>query len=123
MLIVEGDPDCRSAGSFFKNPILKEEAFRSLLATAGEDAPRYPATNGQVKTSAAWLIERAGFRKGYSTGAAAVSQKHTLALINSGEAVASDIVKLAREIRRGVEERFGVRLVPEPMFIGFDEPL
>lgn len=121
MLIVEGDPDCRSAGSFFKNPILTEADYARLQSSTQEAVPRYPAGTGTVKTSAAWLIERAGFKKGFSIGAAAVSSKHTLALVNRGGATAAELVRLAREIRRGVEERFGVRLVPEPVFVGFDE--
>jgi UDP-N-acetylmuramate dehydrogenase len=121
MLIVEGDPDCRSAGSFFKNPILSESEYSRLQSNAQEPVPRYPAGTGTVKTSAAWLIERAGFRKGFTIGLAGVSSKHTLALVNRGGAKASDIVRLAREIRRGVEDAFGVRLVPEPVFVGFDE--
>ena len=121
MLIVEGDPDCRSAGSFFKNPILTEAEYGRLQGGVAEPVPRYPAGNGSVKTSAAWLIERSGFRKGFAIGPAAVSTRHTLALVNRGGATAADIVRLAREIRRGVEDSFGVRLVAEPVFIGFDE--
>ena len=121
MLLVEGDPDCRSAGSFFKNPILSEAEYARLQDNAPEGVPRYPAGTGTVKTSAAWLIERAGFKKGFAMGAAAVSNKHTLALVNRGGAKAGDIIRLAREIRRGVEDTFGIRLVPEPVFIGFDE--
>jgi UDP-N-acetylmuramate dehydrogenase len=121
MLIVEGDPDCRSAGSFFKNPILPEEEYARLQSSAQEAVPRYPAGTGKVKTSAAWLIERAGFKKGFGIGPAGVSTKHTLALVNRGGAKASDIVRLAREIRKGVEDAFGIRLVPEPVFVGFDE--
>lgn len=121
MLIVEGDPDCRSAGSFFKNPILSEEEFARLQSSALEAVPRYPDGTGKVKTSAAWLIERAGFKKGFGIGPAGVSTKHTLALVNRGGAKASDIVRLAREIRKGVEDKFGIRLIPEPVFVGFDE--
>ncbi|HET9132376.1 MAG TPA: UDP-N-acetylenolpyruvoylglucosamine reductase, partial [Terriglobia bacterium] len=120
MLIVEGDPDCRSAGSFFKNPILTKEEFSRITSESG-DVPCYPASDGNVKTSAAWLIEHAGFAKGYAPGPAAISRKHTLALVNTGGAQASDIVALAREIRRGVYDRFGIRLVPEPVFVGFIE--
>lgn len=121
MLIVEGDPDCRSAGSFFKNPILREEEYARLQISAQEAVPRYPAGTGKVKTSAAWLIEHAGFKKGFGNGRAGVSTKHTLALVNRGGAEAADIVRLAREIRKGVEDAFGIRLVPEPVFVGFDE--
>ena len=120
MLIVEGDPDCRSAGSFFKNPLLTKDEFSRIPSIDG-DAPCYPAADGKVKTSAAWLIERAGFAKGFARGPAAVSRKHTLALVNTGGAQANDIVALAREIRRGVYDRFGIRLTPEPVFVGFVE--
>jgi UDP-N-acetylmuramate dehydrogenase len=121
MLIVEGDPDCRSAGSFFKNPIVTEAEYLRIQNDVEETVPRYPAGTGKVKTSAAWLIERAGFKKGFAIGPAAVSAKHTLALINRGGAQAADVVRLAREIRRGVEDKFGLMLVPEPVFVGFDE--
>jgi len=121
MLIVEGDPDSRSAGSFFKNPIISESQYASLQNGIDERVPRFPASNGNVKTSAAWLIEHSGFSKGYALGPAAVSRKHTLALTNTGGARASDIVALAREIRRGVFDRFGIQLIPEPVFVGFSE--
>jgi UDP-N-acetylmuramate dehydrogenase len=121
MLIVEGDPDCRSAGSFFKNPILTPTEFSQIPSAGDGDVPCYPAPDGNVKTSAAWLIEHAGFAKGFSLGPAAVSRKHTLALVNTGGAHANDIVALAREIRRGVYDRFGIRLTPEPVFVGFIE--
>jgi UDP-N-acetylmuramate dehydrogenase len=122
MLLRAGDPDCRSAGSFFKNPILSEDAFASLeLVAAGETVPRYPFAPGKVKTAAAWLIERAGFKKGYTSGRAGLSEKHTLALVNKDGASAEDILRVAREIRSGVENRFGIRLVPEPVFVGFGE--
>jgi UDP-N-acetylmuramate dehydrogenase len=118
MLITEGDPDCRSAGSFFKNPIMTEAEFRGLQSSTGSALPQYPAGPGQVKTSAAWLIEHAGFSKGYSIGSAGLSTKHTLAIVNKGGATARDILRLAGEIRRRVQDQFGVRLVPEPVFVG-----
>jgi len=120
MLLVADDPDCRSAGSFFKNPILTEADYARLQVDAQEPVPRYPAGTGMVKTSAAWLIERSGFNKGFTIGSAGVSTRHTLALVNRGGANAADILRLAREIRQGVEEKFGVRLVPEPVFVGFE---
>src|SRR5262249_25385197 len=120
MLLVEGDPDCRSAGSFFKNPIITEQQFAALQAIAGAGVPRYPAGRaGKVKTAAAWLVEHAGFSKGYSAGSAGLSTKHTLALVNKGNAKADDIVLLARQIRTRVRERFGIELFPEPVFLGF----
>ena len=123
MLITEDDPDCHSAGSFFKNPIITEQDYARLQASVSEPVPRYPAPSGHVKTAAAWLIERSGVTKGFAIGPAAVSQKHTLALVNRGGAQAADIVRLAREIRSRVEDRFGVRLAAEPVFLGFPEPL
>ena len=81
--------------------------------------PRYPGGPGKVKTAAAWLIEQAGFSKGYSLGSAGLSTKHTLALVNKGGAKADDVVRLARQIRARVRERFGIELCPEPVFLGF----
>lgn len=124
MLLVDGDPDCRSAGSFFKNPIVTEAEYSRLqsLSPLSDDAvPKYPASSGNVKTSAAWLIEHSGYARGFSLGPAGVSHKHTLALVNTGGARAADIVALAREIRRGVYDKFGIRLTPEPVFVGFHE--
>jgi UDP-N-acetylmuramate dehydrogenase len=127
MLIVPGDDDCRSAGSFFKNPVLSEAQFQDLAARAasrGLEVPSYPAPRSQQKdaqrkVSAAWLVEHAGFSKGYATGAAGISKKHALALINRGDAKANDIVGLKDEIQRGVQEAWGILLEPEPVFIGF----
>lgn len=115
MLLDPADPDASSAGSFFTNPVLS----RSDALLLPEDAPRYPAGEGDVKVSAAWLIEQAGFGKGFGLpGPAALSTKHTLALTNRGGATASDLVALAREVRDGVRERFGVTLEPEPVLVG-----
>jgi UDP-N-acetylmuramate dehydrogenase len=122
MLIVSGDDDCRSAGSFFKNPVLSEAQFKDLAAHAaakGLEIPSYPALEAQHKVSAAWLVEHSGFSKGYGTGAAGISNKHALALINRGDAKASDIIGLNDEIRHGVQEAWGIRLEPEPVFVGF----
>ncbi len=124
MLLSDDDENRRSAGSFFVNP----EVPRSLAAAAqkawagrgGEgEMPTFEAGGGRVKLSAAWLIERAGFERGYGLGAAGLSSRHTLALVNRGGARAAEIVALAREIRAGVYRAFGVRLVPEPHFLGF----
>jgi UDP-N-acetylmuramate dehydrogenase len=125
MLLRPGDPDCRSAGSFFKNPIISESEFERLQSASAEPLPRYPTPDGRVKTAAAWLIERAGFSRGFTIGGAAISRKHTLAIVNTGAASGDDIVHLARTIRDRVEDRFGIRLAPEPVFVGFekDEPL
>jgi UDP-N-acetylmuramate dehydrogenase len=118
MLLVEGDPDCRSAGSFFKNPIITEKQFADLQSVAGTGVPRYAGGPGKVKTAAAWLIEQAGFSKGYSFGPVGLSTKHTLALVNKGGAGANDVLHLAREIRARVRDRFGIELMPEPVLLG-----
>jgi UDP-N-acetylmuramate dehydrogenase len=122
MLIVPGDDDCRSAGSFFKNPVLSEAQFKDLAERAeskGLEIPSYPALDAQHKVSAAWLVEHSGFSKGYAVGPAGISHKHALALINRGDAKASDIVGLKDEIQHGVQEAWGIELEPEPVFVGF----
>jgi UDP-N-acetylmuramate dehydrogenase len=130
MLMVEGDPDCRSAGSFFKNPVVTAEQFRQIAAAGEKTPPRFPAgpeaeNQGKVKVPAAWLIERAGFAKGYTLGAAAVSSRHTLALVNLGDqdgrggASAVEVLALASQITAAVEGRFGIRLEMEPVMLGF----
>jgi len=120
MLLVEGDPDCRSAGSFFKNPVVTLQQAGRIAAIAGREPPRFPAgEDGQVKLPAAWLIEQAGFSKGFAMGAAGVSSRHTLALINRGDATAADMIKLAERISAAVEERFGIALEREPVLLGF----
>jgi UDP-N-acetylmuramate dehydrogenase len=122
MLLVEGDPDCRSAGSFFKNPIVSESQAAHVASVAGSSPPHFPAgteSHGMVKLSAAWLIEKAGFPKGYASGGAGISQKHTLALVNLGSATAAEIVTLAEEIRSAVLARYGIELQMEPVMLGF----
>ena len=122
MLLVEGDPDCRSAGSFFKNPSVAPEVaerVKQIAADSGVTLRMFPAEGGSVKIPAAWLIEQAGFRKGYVLGAAGISLRHTLALINRGGASAKEILALAEQIRAAVEERFGIRLEMEPERVGF----
>jgi UDP-N-acetylmuramate dehydrogenase len=115
MVLDEDDNDAWSAGSFFTNPVLSADA----AATLPDGAPRWPVDGGLVKTSAAWLIERAGFGRGYGMpGPAAVSGKHALALTNRGGASAADVIALARTIRDGVRTAFGVDLVPEPVLVG-----
>ncbi len=125
MVLDPTDHDTWSCGSFFTNPILtaeQSEAMLERIATRlGPDIapPLFPAPEGRVKTSAAWLIDRAGFAKGYAMpGPAALSTKHTLAITNRGDATAADVAQLARTVRDGVEAAFGVRLVNEPVFIG-----
>jgi UDP-N-acetylmuramate dehydrogenase len=122
MLIVPGDTDCRSAGSFFKNPILTEEQFKDVSDRAdahGLTVPSYPALDTQHKTSAAWLVEHSGFSKGYVAGLAGISSKHALALINRGDAKATDIMELKEQIQRAVQARWGISLEPEPVLVGF----
>jgi UDP-N-acetylmuramate dehydrogenase len=118
MVVDPADPDSVSAGSFFTNPILPDAAFADLEERVGEPLPRFPAPEGSVKTSAAWLIEHAGFGKGYERGRVGISHKHALALVTRGGATTADLVGLAREIVGGVRERFGVELRPEPVFVG-----
>jgi UDP-N-acetylmuramate dehydrogenase len=131
MVLDPDDPDTRSVGSFFVNPVLDRDHFAaveraaSAIAGAGVQVPCYPAGDGRVKVPAAWLIERAGFGKGYpATGpgtgpaGARISSKHTLALVNPGGATAAGLLALAREIRDGVREAFGVELASEPVLVG-----
>jgi UDP-N-acetylmuramate dehydrogenase len=125
MVVDPADPDSVSAGSFFTNPILDADAFASLEERAGDAGrpPRFPEPDGRVKTSAAWLIERAGYTRGYGNpDGIAISGKHTLALTNRGGGTTAELVALAREIAGGVRERFGVRLTPEPVLVGPDWP-
>jgi UDP-N-acetylenolpyruvoylglucosamine reductase len=122
MLIVPGDEDCRSAGSFFKNPVVSGEELADLTSratAAGLAIPSYPALDAQHKVPAAWLVENSGFPKGYISGNTGISHKHALALINRGEATASDIVHLKEEIQRGVKTKWDISLEPEPVFVGF----
>jgi UDP-N-acetylmuramate dehydrogenase len=124
MLLVEGEEDCRSAGSFFKNPVLTTEQYNALQQRVqGRDLsiPAYPALESQHKVSAAWLIENAGFAKGYVRGRVGISRKHALALVNLGGATAADLLALKTEIQSAVREEFGIDLRPEPIFLGFDE--
>jgi UDP-N-acetylmuramate dehydrogenase len=118
MLLVEGDPDCRSAGSFFKNPVVPQAQYDEIGTRTSLQVPCYPAPRGYAKIPAAWLVEQAGFQKGFGQGAAGISNKHTLALINRGDATASDMVLLRDLIAAKVEQKFGVRLEPEPVWVG-----
>jgi UDP-N-acetylmuramate dehydrogenase len=136
MLLVDGDPDCRSAGSFFKNPVVTEAQVEHIAERSGKKPPQFPAGQGagnlgRVKVPAAWLIEQAGFSKGYRLGAAGISSRHTLALVNLGDnsglgehgglggASAAEILALAGRITDAVEGRFGIRLEMEPVMVGF----
>ena len=117
MLLVAGEPDCWSAGSFFKNPVVSEAAFAAIAKEFGE-VPHWAAGKGKVKLAAAWLLERAGFHKGFVMGQAGISSRHTLALINRGDATERDIIALRQEIQARVQEQFGVRLEQEPVELG-----
>jgi UDP-N-acetylmuramate dehydrogenase len=124
MLIVEDDEDSRSAGSFFKNPIVTAAEADRIEATAqkqapGKSLPRYPAPEGKVKLAAAWLVEQAGFPKGYTQGKAGISRKHSLAIVNRGGATAKEIMALKDEIQKKVFDVWGIQLQPEPVFVGF----
>jgi UDP-N-acetylmuramate dehydrogenase len=119
VLLVEGDADCRSAGSFFKNPIISAEQFAELTARLGQEPSSYPAGEGRIKLPAAWLIEQAGYSKGYVLGRAGISSRHTLALINRGDATASDLLALREVIVSGVKAKFGIVLEMEPVTLGF----
>jgi UDP-N-acetylmuramate dehydrogenase len=125
MVLDPADPDTRSAGSFFTNPVLSLAQFGAVERVAearfgaGTAVPRFPAAGDAVKVPAAWLIERSGFSKGYPGGGAVhISSKHTLALVNRGDGSTKDLLALATEIRDGVRAAFGVELVPEPVLVG-----
>ncbi|MFD9440496.1 UDP-N-acetylmuramate dehydrogenase [Streptomyces sp. NPDC060006] len=124
MVLDPEDHDTWSAGSFFTNPILTHEEFAAFHARVAErlgdgvTPPAYPAGDKHTKTSAAWLIDKSGFTKGYGTGPARISGKHTLALTNRGEATTEDLLDLAREVVAGVHAAFGITLVNEPVTVG-----
>lgn len=115
MVLDADDSDTRSVGSFFMNPVVPASTQLAL------GAPGFAMTDGSVKVPAAWLIERAGFAKGYVRGRAGVSSKHPLAIVNRGGASAREVVDLAADIKRAVIDRFGIWLRPEPIFLGFTE--
>jgi UDP-N-acetylmuramate dehydrogenase len=122
MVITPGDADSRSAGSFFKNPVLTAIAFRELAQRAqarGLQIPAYPVLDAQHKVSAAWLVEHSGFHKGYVAGRVGISSKHALAIVNLGDATAADVMTLKSRIQDRVRETWGVELHPEPVFVGF----
>jgi UDP-N-acetylmuramate dehydrogenase len=127
MLIVAGDPDSQSAGSFFKNPVLSESQYADLERRAsakGLTLPSYPGLTAQSlensrKVSAAWLVEKSGFARGYGFGHVGISSKHALAIVNRGEATAAEVLALKDQIQHRVEEIWGVHLEPEPVMLGF----
>lgn len=126
MVIDPADPDSRSVGSFFVNPVVSPEQFEMVkrrasgFLTDGQSMPAFPAPDGRVKLSAAWLIERAGIRRGYIHGNVGTSTRHSLAIINRGGGTAREVAELAEIIKARVSEAFDVSLVPEPVFAGFD---
>ena len=132
MVLDASDPDTRSVGSFFMNPIVDRDRLESIAAgtyyldgtvKVGKDRGSlgFPTSDGRVKIPAAWLIERAGFRKGYGDGPVGLSSKHPLAIVNRGGATARDVIALARQIKQQVADRFDVWLRPEPTFVGFGD--
>jgi UDP-N-acetylmuramate dehydrogenase len=121
MLVVEGESDSRSAGSFFKNPIVPVSVLDRIASTLNipaEKIPHWPADGGNIKLPAAWLLERVGFAKGFTLGEAGISSRHTLALINRGGATAADIATLRDLIQREVFRRFDIQLEQEPVQLG-----
>ncbi|HEY1808399.1 MAG TPA: UDP-N-acetylmuramate dehydrogenase [Acidobacteriaceae bacterium] len=122
MLLVNGEPDCRSAGSFFKNPIVAQAIYDRIAAEAETPPPCYPDQPGFVKIPAAWLLEQAGFHKGFAMERAGISSRHTLAIINRGGATTREIVVLWDCIVARVEEKFRIRLQPEPVWVGPNRP-
>jgi len=122
MLISPGDPDSRSAGSFFKNPVLSESQHAELMRRAAAknlQVPSYPALSQLRKASAAWLVENSGFKKSYTRGNAGISSKHALAIVNRVGATAAEIIALKDEIQERVERTWEIRLEAEPVLVGF----
>jgi UDP-N-acetylmuramate dehydrogenase len=130
MILCDRDPDSRSVGSFFKNPILnpdetalaEDKAHSCGILAPSERIPCFTIPSGQEKLAAAWLVERAGFFRGFSSGRAGISSKHCLALVNRGGASAQEIVDLMRAIQERVRSVFEIELQPEPVFVGFEDP-
>lgn len=123
MLVRQGGSDARSAGSFFKNPVVSREKFAEIVEIARNlkigPVPNFPVDENNVKVPAAWLIEKSGFHKGFQKGNAGLSTRHTLALTNRGNATAREIIELKNEIQKKVLARFGIELKTEPVFVGF----
>src|ERR1700730_33260 len=122
MLVGQGGPDGRSAGCFFKNPVIPSAALPQIALMAecrSEDVPRYPSGDGMVKLPAAWLVEQAGFHKGFAMGRAAISSRHTLALVNLGDATAAEMIALRDAVMIAVKNKFAIQLEQEPVMLGF----
>jgi len=119
MVLDDADPESVSAGSFFVNPVVDDAGLARVVEGAGGvEVPRHAAGEGRWKVPAAWLIERAGFARGFAAGHVHVSKRHALALVNDGQGTTRELLALARDIQRGVERRFGVVLTPEPVMVG-----
>ena len=121
MVIDASDPDTRSVGSFFMNPVVDADRHARLVSAAAGPVPSFVLPGGEVKIPAAWLIEQSGFARGYQLGAVGLSSKHPLAIVNRGAATARDVLALAGRIKREVATRFGISLRPEPAFVGFED--
>ena len=122
MLTGQGGPDGRSAGSFFKNPVIPSATLPRIALKAEcrcEEIPQYPAGDGMVKLAAAWLVEQAGFHKGFAMGRAAISSRHTLALVNLGDATAAELIALRDAVMTAVQNKFAIQLEQEPVMLGF----
>jgi UDP-N-acetylmuramate dehydrogenase len=122
MLVGQGEPDGRSAGSFFKNPVISSEALPQIAVKAKcrpAEVPQFPAGDGMVKLAAAWLVEQAGFHKGFAMGRAAISSRHTLALVNLGDATAAELIALRDAVTTAVKNKFAIQLEQEPVMLGF----
>ena len=119
MLLDPSDENARSCGSFFLNPGIEPAALDALRARTSAAPPSYPQPDGRLKVSAAWLIERAGFHKGQRWGAVGISSRHSLALVAHEGATSRQLLEAAHRIRDGVETQLGIRLTPEPLFLGF----
>jgi UDP-N-acetylmuramate dehydrogenase len=120
MVIEAGDPNRRSCGSFFVNPIVSATDAARVASSAGDPTmPRWPEPDGRVKLSAAWLIEHAGLRRGHTEGPVGLSTRHALAIVAHDGASATDVASFARRVQQTVEAAFGIRLTPEPVFWGF----
>jgi UDP-N-acetylmuramate dehydrogenase len=120
MVLDENDPDTRSVGSFFMNPVVSLEDRERIATLSGDRVPGFAMPDGRVKIPAAWLIERSGIRKGYGEGAIGLSTKHPLAIVNRGGATARDVLRFAVHVKRVVLDWCGVWLRPEPVFVGLD---
>lgn len=120
MVVEEANPARRSCGSFFVNPVVARSQYERIAATCGGSVPHYAAGSDRIKIPAAWLIERAGFPKGTSRGVVGISPFQAQAIVNHGGARADDVFSLACEVKQAVSNTFGVTLVPEPVFLGFE---